>query len=557
MDTKEIVEALKQGLSGEIDAKGLFQLLDIARAVKGEVTKLDGSDEDREQSKDLDSILDQLHGRLQVTSDIASNPLMSMLKSLPGVAGDLGSVFAAQKKNITPLFRDYCEKVVKDKGPRLAAGTLSRYKGTIKKYFIPAFGDKPISEITVAEVRSWHTSLPENKGITKQTANVVLDTLQAILSWAVKDEIITKNVATKAFVDRFEIYYDDYVRPKAALTEEEAKKIIKSAYKLYPAWGLFIETLFGTGARYSEVAGMNVEDINFDTGVWTVKRQATRGFKVSRTKGKKTRTVPLEFDNIEGIKVAVSKGLKDGYIFMRLSKYKREGEPIYRFPDNRDLGEVWPVILKHAGVDKPCTPHSIRGSRDTWLMKRGIDPLIISKVTGHSSETLRATYTTVDQEDLTRVRIGTGVAAPTSTGKKQGKRQAKQSTPIPPIVAPAAPPPPKKGLTSTPKALAHSVFRRKDTACAASSDQGTAHPSVTNQYFTNSLAVVQQTRPATPTKATRMPTSMVPASPRCAAVEGYQPDPPPVDSWSCMTTLPILFEYEDQSPIALLKTLFR
>src|SRR5947209_9202510 len=67
------------------------------------------------------------------------------------------------------------------------------------------------------------------------------------------------------------------------LSRDEEQRLIRQAYKDKGAHGLLIKTLFQTGARVSEFAGIRVEDLVFDELM----------ILINKGKGGKSRYVPI------------------------------------------------------------------------------------------------------------------------------------------------------------------------------------------------------------------------------------------------------------------------
>ncbi len=73
------------------------------------------------------------------------------------------------------------------KGEPLRALTRKDYELVLAKYLVPTFGDRPIDQITRADVRTWHTKLGTAPPRTRAKAYGLL---RAIMNTAVDDELI-------------------------------------------------------------------------------------------------------------------------------------------------------------------------------------------------------------------------------------------------------------------------------------------------------------------------------------------------------------------------------
>ena len=100
---------------------------------------------------------------------------------------------AASRRKAEPKVRfgEYGEKWISErrnsKGEPLRALTRKDYELVLAKYLVPTFGDRPIDQITRADVRTWHTKLGATAPRTRAKAYGLL---RAIMNTAVEDELI-------------------------------------------------------------------------------------------------------------------------------------------------------------------------------------------------------------------------------------------------------------------------------------------------------------------------------------------------------------------------------
>lgn len=100
---------------------------------------------------------------------------------------------AASRRKAEPKVRfgEYGEKWIAErrnsKGEPLRALTRKDYELVLAKYLVPTFGDRPIDQITRADVRTWHTKLGSTATRTRAKAYGLL---RAIMNTAVDDELI-------------------------------------------------------------------------------------------------------------------------------------------------------------------------------------------------------------------------------------------------------------------------------------------------------------------------------------------------------------------------------
>ncbi len=151
-----------------------------------------------------------------------------------------------------------------------------------------------------------------------------------------------------------------------------------------------METLYATGARVSELIGMRLDDVNFDTGMIRV-----------TGKGNKQRLVPF------GRPARKS-----------LQRYLEEGRPqldadgaaveLFLSVTGRRLTRkrIWDVVKEaalRAGIGKNIYPHMLRHSFASHMLVGGADLRVIQEMLGHADIATTQIYTHVDQKHLVQI----------------------------------------------------------------------------------------------------------------------------------------------------------
>ncbi len=179
--------------------------------------------------------------------------------------------------------------------------------------------------------------------------------------------------------------------PKA-LTVEEITKLIEAGKDPSQSISLrdylLLELLYSTGARVSEVVGINLSDISENVvngeSIWVLKL---------RGKGGKERIVPLG---------TYAKSAIDDYLVRtRPSLLKKLNENAL-FLNNRGtrLSRVsaWEIVKSAAeksGLTSKVTPHVFRHSYATHLLDGGADIRVVQELLGHASVTTTQIYTLI------------------------------------------------------------------------------------------------------------------------------------------------------------------
>jgi integrase/recombinase XerC len=141
-----------------------------------------------------------------------------------------------------------------------------------------------------------------------------------------------------------------------------------------------LELLYSSGLRVSELAGLNVDDINIKESLVKI-----------RGKGKKERIVPVGSKAIDAAKTYMIERIllrgKDRGLFLN-----RRGNRL------TDRG-VRRVVVKYAGssaISGHIGPHTLRHSFASHLLQDGADLRVIQELLGHSSLSTTQKYTHLD-----------------------------------------------------------------------------------------------------------------------------------------------------------------
>ena len=170
------------------------------------------------------------------------------------------------------------------------------------------------------------------------------------------------------------------------LTEDEIKRLISSV-NLDSEFGqrnkTIIEVLYGTGIRVSELIELKLSNIFFNENILKV-----------TGKGNKERFVPLGKIAIIEIKKYLNNRdkLKINSKFSDILFLNRYGRQLTR-------SMIFKVIndsSKNAEIDKKISPHTLRHSYATHLLKNGADLRTIQLILGHESITTTEIYTHLD-----------------------------------------------------------------------------------------------------------------------------------------------------------------
>ena len=151
-----------------------------------------------------------------------------------------------------------------------------------------------------------------------------------------------------------------------------------------------LELLYATGVRASELAGLKMNDCNFDIG-----------YLRCLGKGKRERIIPVGKAAIAAtrrylaeLRPKLAKPFSGDFLLL-----SRTGRPMGRI-------EIWRLVKKYAmraGMPKNMTVHTLRHCFATHLLSGGADLRSVQEMLGHVDISTTQIYTHVDQERLRKI----------------------------------------------------------------------------------------------------------------------------------------------------------
>lgn len=279
---------------------------------------------------------------------------------------DLYKVYLEHEKNASP-------KTIENYSLRLGRFLDNRW-------------DVFVTEISSLDVLDYRIKL-QKKWLSKKTINYHVVALRAFLKFCLKNDIdvispdklelgkIPPRVVS--FLEDEEI---DRLLTMPSIHEKKDLKRLRDEAILY--------TLYGTGLRVSELTGLKKTDIKFDTNqFWVI------------GKGSKMRSVFFTKQAREKLEKYIDARTDDcPYLFINLSNFQAFSQL-----SRNAIEEMVKKYAKLAWIDKKVTPHTLRHSFATSLIKKGADIRSVQTLLWHSSITTTQIYTHVDDKYLKKV----------------------------------------------------------------------------------------------------------------------------------------------------------
>jgi integrase/recombinase XerC len=153
------------------------------------------------------------------------------------------------------------------------------------------------------------------------------------------------------------------------------------------------ETIYSSGIRVSELAGLDVKDVDFESGAIRV-----------LGKGNKERIVPIGDKAAAAIKNYRRKLEEEIQLKSSLEKIPAEG-PLFLNKNltrlsTRSIARILNKLAKACGIAVPVSPHALRHTFATHMLDAGADLRVVQELLGHKSLSTTQKYTHVSIDRL-------------------------------------------------------------------------------------------------------------------------------------------------------------
>lgn len=183
--------------------------------------------------------------------------------------------------------------------------------------------------------------------------------------------------------------------PTNILTRSEARRLIESTPTDKPRDirdRAILDVLYSTGIRRAELIGLTIYDLDFDNAT----------LRIEHGKGNATRIVPLTESARSALKLYLEEArgvFARETTQTRLFVSSRSGGPL----DDADIVRIVEKAARQAKIKKHITPHTLRHTCATHLLKGKADIRQIQKLLGHRRLSSTEVYTHVEISDLREV----------------------------------------------------------------------------------------------------------------------------------------------------------
>ncbi|MGH1563329.1 site-specific tyrosine recombinase XerD [Mumia sp. DW29H23] len=297
------------------------------------------------------------------------------------------------RSDVGRLVDEYLSHLGVERG--LALNTLTSYRRDLRRYaaYLHDRGIGSLDEVAEADVTDFLAALREgdedHQPLSAPSAARTLVAARGLHKFAVREGVVGRDAAAD-------------VKPPApprrlpkALAVDEVEALLESAGSAGTALAVrdraLLEVLYGTGARISEAVGLDVDDLDLESGEVLL-----------RGKGGKQRVVPVGRFAREAVR-AYLETARPGLVSARTT-----GGAVFLNSRGGRLSRqsAWAVLAKaaeRAGITADVSPHTLRHSYATHLLDGGADVRVVQELLGHASVTTTQVYTLVTIDKLREV----------------------------------------------------------------------------------------------------------------------------------------------------------
>jgi integrase/recombinase XerD len=267
--------------------------------------------------------------------------------------------------------------------------TLAAYRSDLMRFvrWRRSAAPGPLSRLNVSTLSGYVDSLAES-GLAPSSICRHLASLSTFFRFLVLEGRLTDNVAKLLMAPAVWDRLPTVLSPGAV---ERLLEAPNTGTRLGRRDRAALETLYATGCRASEVAGLRPNDLDLKSGMVRC-----------IGKGNKERRVPLGSRAITALEV-----------YLRLDRPalvagRRDTATVFVSKSGRPLTRIglWSIVkrsARSAGLPTTISPHTLRHSFATHLLAGGADLRAVQEMLGHASIATTQVYTRVELSRLRQV----------------------------------------------------------------------------------------------------------------------------------------------------------
>ena len=280
---------------------------------------------------------------------------------------------------LSDLIVEFLRYLLIDKG--YSENTIESYKRDLDK-FLEYNKNTSIDNISNEDLKKYIKYLNDNNLNEKSIARNI-SSLKSFYKFLVISKYISSNTSDSLYLPKIKKSLPSTLTEEEVFSLLDIELIDNFSYRNKA----MLELLYASGLRVSELINLKLQDIDFSQDI-------IRTFG----KGSKERIIPIG---------DYAKEYLEKYIYeYRGSMLKKENSE-YIFLNNhgkqmtrQGFFKIIKKIAKEKGINKELSPHTLRHSFASHLLKYGADLRTIQELLGHSDISTTQIYTHITNEEL-------------------------------------------------------------------------------------------------------------------------------------------------------------
>jgi integrase/recombinase XerC len=294
-----------------------------------------------------------------------------------------------QQQNLTACIEHFCVWLHAEKG--YSAHTLDGYRRDLTELAAFLGEESPVSEIDSQGIRAYIYTL---KGRNKSSSVArKLSAMRTFFRFLIRERIISQDPVAAISRPKQGSYMPVF------LSVDEVFSLLESPGEqdgFADRDRAMLELLYSTGMRVAELAGLNLDCLDFEEGMVRV-----------QGKGNRERLVPVGRPALEAMRAYLPQ--RESLSRQRVER-GHPPEPRAVFLNGRgsrlttrSIERLVGMYASRAGIANRVTPHALRHSFATHLLEMGADLRSVQELLGHVSLSTTQKYTHLNLDHLAEV----------------------------------------------------------------------------------------------------------------------------------------------------------
>jgi len=272
----------------------------------------------------------------------------------------------------TPTLGQFAGTWYQENLPRWRQTHADTVEGTLHQHILPKLGEKPLAEITRADLLAFRAELGKQTGkgggaLSPSRINHIMTPLRMLMAEASERyEFLTpfRNIKPLRL-------------PKLDIQPLSLDEVHRALGTVRIDWHPYLATRFFTGMRTGEINALEWKHIDFEQDLILVRQSIVKG-KLENTKTDGSmRDVPM----VPLVRTALLEQRKLVAKDCRWVFAQRNGDPINLV---NFTNRIWHPLLRHLGL-APRKPYQTRHTAATLMLASGENPEWVARTLGHAN----------------------------------------------------------------------------------------------------------------------------------------------------------------------------